>query len=608
MQFDAEYIAIKTATENLSNRIEKAKQELAYAQKYIRAKDEIEKLFDKAEYRLRGSEIDTISRILTAILNDTLYAGTNDERKVGMRYAVQRNLPSLDIYIENNGFEESIMHGQGGAVANAVSTGLRIFTIVRAKRLDKTIRNFIILDESDCWIKPEFVSRFSEAISSVAEKIGMQVLYISHHDPSYLAIDNIVHLYKDRHGIVRTEYKDFPKGSISYIRLKNFMSHLDTYIPLSQGVTLLAGENNLGKSAVAVAFRSLAYGEMRKSFVRHGTNESTIEIGVDGKRIVYTYKIKGNSTQASWQLFDENDNEILHTNQKQTPEEITNLLGIKEIEGMDVQIGDQKTPVFLINQGPSVRAKILNIGSETKHLERIMELWKEKLKTAKQKQRESEKIVSLGTSVLAQIEKLGLDERYKKLTELNAKIIKQKEQLDNLSSLIRQIERLSRTIKPLSEIKGLKQPKTPQLKDAEGLIRFIKMMSANRAIIENLSFLKEIKQPIVPTIDSLEQLLQMGKRLSHTAKILNALAVLKNTKVPALPSLKSDEHLNRIFIAHKTLKAQEAATEKAKEKLTKSERHIKDMFLKLGYCPLCGRKVEDEKDLTTHFKTEVLYG
>ena len=42
----------------------------------------------------------------------------------------------------------------------------------------------LILDEQDCWLKPDLVSKLVKIIKSAASELGFQMIMISHHDIS----------------------------------------------------------------------------------------------------------------------------------------------------------------------------------------------------------------------------------------------------------------------------------------------------------------------------------------------------------------------------------------------------------------------------------------
>jgi len=90
---------------------------------------------------------------------------------------------------------------------------------------------------------------------------------------------------------------------IRRIILKNFMSHEETVIELADGVTVLTGPNNTGKSAVVEALRCIVENPPSKELIRHGAQKAEVAVELDsGETIVwertYTYPlykiIKGN--------------------------------------------------------------------------------------------------------------------------------------------------------------------------------------------------------------------------------------------------------------------------------------------------------------------------
>jgi predicted ATPase len=49
---------------------------------------------------------------------------------------------------------------------------------------EKQHRRFLVLDEQDCWLRPDLVPRLVKIIHEAGRALGFQVLLISHHDVS----------------------------------------------------------------------------------------------------------------------------------------------------------------------------------------------------------------------------------------------------------------------------------------------------------------------------------------------------------------------------------------------------------------------------------------
>jgi hypothetical protein len=92
----------------------------------------------------------------------------------------KRGAATVEFSIERDGNTEDVLRGQGGSVANILSVGLRMFALTT---LDETQhRRFLVLDEQDCWLRPDLVPRLVKIIREAADALGFQVLLISHHD------------------------------------------------------------------------------------------------------------------------------------------------------------------------------------------------------------------------------------------------------------------------------------------------------------------------------------------------------------------------------------------------------------------------------------------
>jgi hypothetical protein len=92
----------------------------------------------------------------------------------------KRGSAVVEFCIMRDGNPESVLLGQGGSVQNVLSTGLRLFALAT---LDpEKHRPFLVLDEQDCWLRPELVPRLVRIIAEAARELGFQALMISHHD------------------------------------------------------------------------------------------------------------------------------------------------------------------------------------------------------------------------------------------------------------------------------------------------------------------------------------------------------------------------------------------------------------------------------------------
>ncbi len=152
--------------------------ELRKVTAYLDIADTVDHALDKLSEQLFGQIIKILEEKLTLALQEVLEQPI--VLKVNRDY--KRGGATISFHVERNGQAEDIMKGQGGSVANILSVGLRMFALTT---LDPTVhRRFLVLDEQDCWLRPDLVPRLVKIVYEAGRALGFQVLMISHHDIS----------------------------------------------------------------------------------------------------------------------------------------------------------------------------------------------------------------------------------------------------------------------------------------------------------------------------------------------------------------------------------------------------------------------------------------
>jgi len=152
-----------------------ARQALREAEAFLDVAPRVSARLETLTSRLFGEVLDEIEADLTHAVRELL----GQDRTVTTRREVKNNRLSIEFEMEQGGEKEDILVGQGGSVCNILSVGLRL---VALSQLDPgRHRPFLVLDEQDCWLRPELVPRFVHLIAAIADRLEVQVLYISHH-------------------------------------------------------------------------------------------------------------------------------------------------------------------------------------------------------------------------------------------------------------------------------------------------------------------------------------------------------------------------------------------------------------------------------------------
>ncbi len=145
---------------------------------YLGMSDAVDDALDKLSEQLFGRIVQILEEKLTLALQGVLEQPI--VLKVNREY--KRGVATIGFHIERNGQPEDIMKGQGGSVVNILSVGLRMFALTT---LDPAAhRRFLVLDEQDCWLRPDLVPRLVKIVHEAGRALGFQVLMISHHDIS----------------------------------------------------------------------------------------------------------------------------------------------------------------------------------------------------------------------------------------------------------------------------------------------------------------------------------------------------------------------------------------------------------------------------------------
>lgn len=154
---------------------------------------------------------------------------------------------------------------------------------------------------------------------------------------------------------------------IRRIELVNFMSHARTVIEPADGLTVLVGPNNCGKSAVVVALQILCHNDNSTYVTRHNERECSITVETDDGHIVQWCR-KNNSPRytINGQPFDRLDRGAL-------PEGLHEVLRLPKVVAdgnreFDVHFGEQKSPVFLLDKPGSHAAQFFASSSDAASL------------------------------------------------------------------------------------------------------------------------------------------------------------------------------------------------------------------------------------------------
>lgn len=360
-------------------------REVALAKGRSALKSEIDEFLEQLQAAAHRRNTGSFEKLLTLLVQEVLPGSP----PIGLELSTERGLPSLDIFSRKAAdIRQDIFADQGGAITNIVCAGLRLIATVKSGG-----RRFLVLDEADCWVKPDRVADFYRIFRQAAERVGIQCLVISHHSHTLfgegMAIAELQGSPTDGAHIVShtpdvsSLWTPEAHGFRS-LRLIDFQNHPNSELSLSPGITVLIGPNDLGKSSIVRALAAMFYGDTRDSLIRHGAKGCSVEIEMsDSRRLCFTRKLRRNPVNM-WSLHEADGTVVvengvrLETGGRAVPDWIPAVTGIAPIDDLEIHIANQKKPVFLLSEPPAKRAAVLSIGQESSHLREMITIQRER--------------------------------------------------------------------------------------------------------------------------------------------------------------------------------------------------------------------------------------
>jgi phage host-nuclease inhibitor protein Gam len=220
---------------------------------------------------------------------------------------------------------------------------------------------------------------------------------------------------------------------IEKIVLSNFMAHAQTELKLAEGLTVLVGPNNIGKSTVAVALKILARNTNSNFVMQHEQKECSISVQTSEGHSIQWIKRKSPSYVINGQAKD-------RLGRGGTPPELDETLRLAPVEFEDKDFephfGDQKSPIFLINRPPS---QIAQFFSTTSDAEKLVAMQRLHQKHRSESQTQAKLLAQKNESIQHTIQAL---ECLPKLASEFESLEREALSIDSLASEIDKLERL----------------------------------------------------------------------------------------------------------------------------------------------------------------------
>lgn len=253
---------------------------------------------------------------------------------------------------------------------------------------------------------------------------------------------------------------------IKRIELVNFMSHRHTVIEPAEGLTVLVGPNNCGKSAFVTALQIVCHNSASGFVLRHGEKKCEIIVETrDGHVIQWSRKKNG----AGIYVVDGKQYDRLRG---KVPEAVHKILKMPKVlcdkDEFDIHFGEQSDPVFLLKDRGKAAAQFFASSSDATHLVTMQHEHKSNVTVAK---RDFKRLSKQQEYIQVQLDKLepleGIDQRVAAVETQYVEILEAKNRTDTLQSLTADLRssevKLQNSIGLSTALTDLKKP--PQLSD-----------------------------------------------------------------------------------------------------------------------------------------------
>ena len=264
------------------------------------------------------------------------------------------------------------------------------------------------------------------------------------------------------------------------------MSHEHTVIDLADGLTVLIGPNNCGKSAVINALQVLCHNDKSTYVRRHGSSECRIVVTTDDDHQVEWSRKRSGSPQ--YRI----DGEKFDRLKGHLPAELHQVLRLPKVisdkDEFDVHFGEQKSPTFLLNDSSRAAAQFFASSSDARHLIEMQTLHKSKVRDARKTQaRLTQEIARINQSLQAME---PLDDALAQLQQVESRYEQLRSKAQRIDQCVRLIHSMESTRNSMahwqqrtSALSRLQSP--PPQSDTRPLEELVRALQHNSELHEN---------------------------------------------------------------------------------------------------------------------------
>jgi len=273
-------------------------------------------------------------------------------------------------------------------------------------------------------------------------------------------------------------------GFIKKLIINNFQSHKNTEITFDEGLTVILGPTDSGKSAIIRALKWVLYNEPRGTdFISVGSNSCRVTVEMDDGTIITRERSNNKNryiliTKGSKQIFEGFGNTV--------PVEITKAHGIPKIyldrdSTCAVNLAEQLDGPFLLSENAGVRARVLGRLIGIHIIDAAQRLTINDLFNAEQKSK----------AIKSEIEEIN--SKLKEYDDLP--FLKQK--IDTLQSIVKELREKNLLYKKLTTLRDTFSSCNAEIKNLQDTLKKLETVSQAELFAEKADFAVKVKNNLI---------------------------------------------------------------------------------------------------------------
>lgn len=365
------------------------------------------------------------------------------------------------------------------------------------------------------------------------------------------------------------------------VQVQNYQIIEHARLDFENGLNIIVGPSNNGKTAILRAIESAIYNKAGNSFIRHGTEATAVGIKVEDHTVVWRksadagmYKVDGQSYNkiGRGQLIEVAD--ALHMSEIEVNSDKVRINFLKQMEYP-----------FLLDKNPSQLFEFLSMSNDSDKLASIFYSMRSDLRTTNSSIDNTIGQIDTYKSVI-QRDEITL-KNYKGIDQLTDKILSydtKVNQYTNLVELIRSIGEKRRTLlESRDKILSLRKLKTDSDSIMTRLDQSVPNLEPLSKAIQSLTEKKRI------LIEQRNKVLALRKQLADTESVLEQIPV---EKIQSLQTLiqSLNQSLATLEGKRSVLSAKASNIESLKSQLDS----VTESLSSFKSCPLCGAPLTEQ--------------